>query len=130
MPVQNERIRLEWGPAANTAGGTPDVWYCRVPGPTGAKYKIESAHLMPHNAITANGTNFATMTLRNETTSTDIASRSHAATNSVAGTAEALTVAAAATEITAGDVLSWTKAETASGMAIHNTVIVEATRIR
>lgn len=130
MPVNNERIRLEWGPAANVAGGTADVWYTRVPGATGVEYYIETVHLMPNNAITANVANFATMTLRNETTSTDIASRSHAATNSTAGVAEALTPAAAARVIRAGDVLSWTKAETASGMAIHNTVIVEATRTR
>jgi hypothetical protein len=130
MAVQNERVRGEIGPTAAVAAGTGDVWFYRVVGPTGAKYRIDSAHLMPHNAVTANGTNYSTYTFKNETTTVTLATRAYSATDSVAGTAEALTVAAAGVEVTAGDVLSWTKAETASGLAAHNTCGFELVRIK
>lgn len=129
MAVHNERLSLMWGPVADVAAGTGGSWGIRVPGPTGAKYRIESAFLFPDLAITANGTNYSVYTLANATTSTTIGSRSYIATNSVALTPEAITVAAAAAEVTAGDILSWAKVETASGLAGRPRPIVNLIRV-
>lgn len=131
MPVQNERVVITLGPrSADIAAGTAYVASERVPGPSGAKYRIDSVYAIVDAAHTANATNYTTWTLRNRTTSTDIASRSYASGDSVAHTHEALAVAAAAVEVTAGDVLSWIKAETNTGLASRLRAQVELIRIK
>lgn len=125
--VHNERIRVVLGPTVAVAAGTGATWRDRIDNP--GKYIIESAYLMPDDAQTANGTNYSTYTLNNVTKSAVIATRAYSATDSVAGTAEALSVTASAAQVDSGDVLSWVKAETASGLAGRNRVIVTLRRI-
>lgn len=126
--VQNEVVKVTLGPTVDVAAGT-GAKYSEPVGVSGEKYEIISASLLPDVAITANGTNFSIYTLRNETQSLDIATRSYAATNSVALTPEALSLTAASKFVNGGDVLSWAKAETASGLAGRPRVIVRLRRI-
>lgn len=129
--IHNERVVKELGPqGTNIAAGTGTVSSWRVPGPTGAKYRIDRVDALVDAAHTANGTNYTTWTLRNQTTSTDITSRSYAAGDSVANTHEALTVAAAAVEVTAGDVITWTKVESGTGLASRLRAQLELVRIK
>lgn len=131
MAVHNERIPKELGPqSANIAAGTGIAFSWRVPGPTGAKYRIDRVDAIVDADHTANGTNYTVWTLRNVTTSTDITSRSYITGNSVANTHEALTVAAAAAEVTAGDVITWTKVETGTGLASRLRAQLELVRIK
>lgn len=122
MAVHNEQHQITLGPAAAVTGA--DVWYTRfgLPG----RWRFASVHLMPNNAQTANGTNFATYTLARGATT--VATRSYAATDSVAGTAEALTPAAGV-EVVAGDIISWTKADSGTGLAGHNTCDIVLERV-
>ncbi len=131
MPVQNERVVITLGPrSADIAAGTAYVASERVPGPSGAKYRIDRVDAIVDANHTANGTNYTTWTLRNRTTSVDITSRAYSAGDSVAHTHESLTVAAAAVEVTAGDVLSWIKAESGTGLASRLRAQVELVRIK
>lgn len=94
--------------------------------------KITVVKWIPSAAITANGTNYFTLTLRNRTTGAGTAvpaSRSYAATNSVAVVAEAMTLSSTAADlnVAAGDVLTVEKLVTASGLAMpKGTVQVHA----
>ncbi len=127
--VQNEVIKVELGVhGTNIAAGTAHTDGTIV-GVSGEKYEVLSVFLYPDAAITADPTNYSTYTLRNVTQSLDIASRSYAATNSVAATPEALTPTAAAKFVNGGDVLTWAKAETASGLAGRARCIVRLRRI-
>lgn len=77
----------------------------------------------PSAAVTANGTNFTTVSLRNRTTGAGTAlpaSRSYAATNSVAATPEALTLSSTASDLSvaAGDVLSVQMLVTGTGIQL------------
>jgi hypothetical protein len=79
----------------------------------------------PSAAVTANGTNFRTNTVRNKGTNglagtTAVASRSWAATNSVASTPEPFTLngTPANLEVQAGDVLDLNQVHTAAGLII------------
>jgi hypothetical protein len=125
--VQNQRVQIDLGPAAAVAAGTGDVWFHRFKLP--GVWRVVSAHLTPHNAQTADPTNFSTYTLANVTKSTTIGSRAYSATNSVAGTEESILGTTAAHEVAQNDVLSWTKAESGTGLAGHNTVSVVLERI-
>lgn len=85
--------------------------------------KITGVKWVPKAAITANGTNFFTLTLRNRTTGAGTAqpaTRSYAATNSSALTSEAMTLSSTASDlnVAAGDHLSVEKLVTASGLAM------------
>lgn len=85
--------------------------------------KITGVKWVPKSAVTANGTNYFTLTLRNRTTGAGTAvpaSRSYAATNSSALTAEAMTLSATAADlnVAAGDHLTVEKLVTASGLAM------------
>lgn len=78
--------------------------------------------LVPRAAITANGTNFAAYTLQNKGTqgsgTTTVATRSWAATNSVAGTKELATLGTATNrEVKAGDTLQLARTIGGTGLA-------------
>jgi hypothetical protein len=87
------------------------------------KMKITGVKWVPKAAITANGTNYFTLTLRNRTTGAGTAqpaTRSYAATNSSALTPEDMTLSSTASDllVAAGDHLSVEKLVTASGLAM------------
>jgi hypothetical protein len=128
MALYNERVFLELGPTADASGNVS--WRRAVPGPTGAQYQVVSATLMPDANITANATNFATFTLTNTTTSTTMATRAYSSGSSTGGTAEPLTVATAGQIVSAGDVLTWQKADSGTGLACRPRVVVELQRIK
>lgn len=129
MAVYNERQKIVLGPTLDVAAGTGAVWGERVPGPPGAKYEVESVHLHPDVAIVANGANFSTYSLVNATTGATIATRAYSAVNSVGNVPEALPIAAAGREVSAGDVLTWTKAESGTGLAGRPRAVVVLRRI-
>lgn len=85
--------------------------------------KVTGVKWVPKAAITANGTNFFTLTLRNRTTGAGTAlpaSRSYAATNSSALTPEDMTLSATASDlnVAAGDHLSVEKLVGGTGLAM------------
>lgn len=97
-----------------------------------ANIKITGVKWIPKASITANGSNYFTLTLRNRgaaAAGTALpASRSYAATNSTALVPEAMTLSATAADlnIAAGDVLSIEKLVTSTGLAMpHGAVQVE-----
>jgi hypothetical protein len=91
--------------------------------------QITAVTLVPSAAITANGTNFATYTLYRHTagaSATSVATRAWSATNSVALTAEAMTLSGTAANLllTAADTLTMTKTEDGSGLIIPSMLVV------
>jgi hypothetical protein len=86
--------------------------------------RLLKAEIVPRAAVTANGTNFATITVQNKGTlgsgTTAMASRTWSATNSVAGTKELMTLngTAANLEVKAGDVVQVVHTSAASGLAL------------
>lgn len=118
-------------PGQGTAG-TADEWAGLIaPFPliiTGVKW-------VPHAAVTANGTNYFTLNLRNRVAGAGAAlaaSRSYAATDSVAFVPEAMTLSGTAANllVAAGDVLTVEKIVTASGLAMPDGLVVVTARIR
>lgn len=107
--------------AQGTAGdtGTTVISNFTVPF-DGTVLKVE---IVPRAGITANATNFAVYTVQNKgplgSGSTAVASRTWAATNSVAGTKEqaTLNVTAANREVKAGDQLQLVRSIGAAGLA-------------
>lgn len=85
---------------------------------------VVSVQIVPRAAITANATNFATITVQNKgplgSGSTAVASRTWSATNSVAGTKEAATLngTAANLEFKQGDQMIVVHSSAASGLAL------------
>jgi hypothetical protein len=98
--------------------------------------KITGVKWVPTAAITANGTNYFTLTLRNRGAAgsgTAVpASRSYAATNSSAFVAEDMTLSATAADlnIAAGDVLTVEKLVTASGLAMPDGTVQIHAQVR
>jgi len=92
--------------------------------------RVVSLQLVPRAAITANATNFATVTLQNKgplgSGSTAMASRTWSATNSVAGTKEAGTLngTPANLEFKQGDQLIYVHSSAAAGLALPATAVV------
>jgi hypothetical protein len=92
--------------------------------------RIVSLQLVPRAAITANGTNFATVTLQNKgplgSGSTAMASRTWSATNSVAGTKESGTNngTAANLEFKQGDILQVVHSTAGTGLALPAIAVV------
>lgn len=87
------------------------------------KLKITAVKWIPKAAVTANGTNFFTLTLRNRTTGAGAAlpaQRSYAATNSVAFTPESMTLSGTAADlvVAAGDLLTVEKLVSGTGLAM------------
>lgn len=107
--------------AGQGTAGTPDEFIAMV---APFDLKITGVKWIPAAAITANATNYFTLTLRNRgaaAAGTALpAQRSYAATNSTALVSEAMTLSATAADlnVAAGDVLTVEKLVTASGLAM------------
>jgi hypothetical protein len=86
--------------------------------------RIIKVEFVPSAAITANGTNFSTLTLQNKgplkSGTTTVATRAWSATNSVAGTKEQFTLSGtpANLEVKAGDRLDLVQTHGGTGLAI------------
>lgn len=118
--------------AGQGTAGTPDEFTGFV---APFNLKITGVKWVPAAAVTANGTNYFTLTLRNRTTGAGAAlpaQRSYAATNSVAFVAEAMTLSATAADlnIAAGDVLTIEKLVTASGLAMPDGTVQVHAQVR
>lgn len=123
MSIQHKELRgdlvVTATVAATAAGTAVAVPIIKLP----AKALITDITFVPGAAITANGTNFHTLSVRNRTTGAGtvvMATRAWSATNSVATTPETLSLSGTASDLqaAAGDLLTaeWTHA--ASGLAI------------
>lgn len=109
-------------PTANTVDNWP-LWQAPH------KCQITAVKFVPSAAITANGTNFSDYTLTRYTagaSATTVASRSWAATNSVASTPEAMTLSGTAANLllAVDDTLEMVKTVTASGLIIPDGIVV------
>lgn len=89
------------------------------------KGRVTAVQMIPSAAITANGTNFRTLTVRNKGTNgltgtTAVATRTWSAGNSALSTPELFTLSgtAANLEVQAGDVLELRQDHTGTGLAI------------
>lgn len=97
--------------------------------------KITGVKWVPAAAVTADGTNFFTLNLRNRTTGAGSAlpaSRSYAATNSVAFVAEAMTLSGTAADllVAAGDVLTVSKVNSGTGLAMPDGTVQVHAQVR
>jgi hypothetical protein len=120
--------QLDIGPQTQVAANTESDWYrqFRLPG----KWLIKSVRWVPHDAITADPTNYCVFTLTNATASTTIGARSYAATNSVAGTPESVTLPTGlAAVIAQGDVLKLAKTDPGTGLAARGEFSLELERL-
>jgi len=121
--------RFVLGVAAGTAAERPLIVL-----PFGVQ--IVSVTWIPSAAVTANGTNFATLSLRNRGAAgagaAVPATRSYAATNSVAQVAESMTLSGTAADLlaAAGDVLTLGIAHSGSGLVIPAGLVQLAVRQR
>jgi hypothetical protein len=112
-------------PGQATAG-TVDDWTLKV---VDIKLTLVAVKLVPNAAITANGTNFFDLAVINKGAaaggSTSMATRSWAATNSVAFVSESMTLSATAANLNAaaGDVLDLQRTVTASGLAMPDMLV-------
>ncbi|GIH76144.1 hypothetical protein [Planobispora longispora] len=118
-------------PGQATAG-TADEWAGII---APFALQITSAKWIPHAAVTANGTNYFTLNLRNRIAgagSALAASRSYAATDSTAFVPETMTLSGTPANllVAAGDVLTVEKVVTASGLAMPDGLVVVTARIR
>lgn len=115
-------VNLETTGAASSTGNLP-VW--RAP----YKCTVQSAVLVPSAAITADGTNNAVYTLTRHTaggSAAAVATRSWAATNSVALTPESMTLSGTAANLilAADDTITIIKTVGGSGLVIPNCLII------
>ena len=117
---------------ATAAGTAVEVPVVRLP----FAVTITEITWIPGAAMTANGTNFCTLTPRNRQsgagTVVPATARSWASTNSVATTPETLTLSATVTDLqaAANDVLTAHFTHTASGLAIPAGIVQFKVRIR
>jgi hypothetical protein len=125
-------IQLNFATTAMVAAGTAkeDIVF-RAP----FNMTITAVDWTPSAAVTANGTNFATVSLRNRTTGAGTAlpaSRSYAATNSAAATPETMTLSATASDLSvaAGDVLSVQMTVTGTGIQLPQGMVRVTVRQR
>lgn len=111
---------------ATSAGDTSTVTGPSMPW----KGYVKDVTIVPRAAITANGTNFGTITLQNKgplgSGNTAMASRAWSATNSVAGTAEKATLngTQANLEFAAGDVLQLVHTTGGTGLALPAIAVI------
>jgi hypothetical protein len=120
-------------PVAMAAAGTDDEY----PGFTLPwNGTITGAKWTPLAAVTANGTNFTTLSLRNRKADASgsvlPASRSYAATNSVAFVPEQLTLSSTAADLSvaAGDHITAQRVHTAAGLVVPAGVIEVTVKVR
>lgn len=107
-----------------TAGTVDEFAGFRVP----FRATITGVSWTPAAAITANGSNYFTLRVRNRTTGAgdvEIATRSYAATNSTAFTPEAATLSgtAANLDVAEGDLITVEKLVTGTGLAMPDGVV-------
>lgn len=114
----NARKQFIIGPLSTIAAGTAFDDYFRLRTKV-ARVRIVNVDLMPNIAMTADPTNYCTITLTNVTQSGTIGTRAWSATNSVAGTSEAVTVSPAPStgEIANGDVIKYALTHAGTGLA-------------
>ena len=125
MSIQYTQLVI--GPTAVVAADTEADWY--LPFLLPGKWLIKSVKVIPDAAVTANGTNYAVFTVTNATQSTTIGTRSWAATDSVAGTAETVTTPTGlAAVLTEGDTIKLAKTDPGTGLAIRARVVIFAER--
>lgn len=97
---------------------------------------ISGVKWIPDAAVTANGTNFTVLSVRNrgaaDAGTALPATRSYAATNSVARIQEAMTLSSTAADLnaTAGDVITIQRIHTASGVAVPAGTVEISFKIR
>ncbi len=121
----NHVFRGPLGAAMAPAGTDDETVGFTVP----AKCTVQSVKWVPFAAVTANGTNYSTLSVRNrkqDASGTALpASRSYAATNSVAFVPEAMTLSGTAADLNfaAGDVITVQRIHTASGVVIPAGVV-------
>lgn len=128
MSIQDKELRgdrvLVFAVPGQATAGTVDE-FSGVVAPF--NLKVTGVKWVPAAAVTANGTNYFTLTLRNRTTGAGaalLAQRSYIATNSVAFVSESLTLEAAANLlVAAGDVLTVEKLVTGTGLAMPDGVV-------
>lgn len=111
------------GPDTSVAADTERNWYtqCLLPG----KWLVKKLYWVPHDAVTANGTNYTVFTLTNDTQTQTIGTRSYAATNSVAGTAEEVTLPTGlAAVVTQLDVIKLAKTDPGTGLAARGQFVI------
>ena len=97
--------------------------------------KITAVKWIPAAAVAADGSNYFTLNLRNRTTGAGAAlaaSRSYVATNSVAFVAEAMTLSGTAADklVAEGDLLTVSKVNTGTGLAMPDGVVQVHARAR
>lgn len=117
---QTARVRFA---AAMAAATTDDETVAFIVPAAATGIKITGVKWTPDAAVTANGTNFTIVSVRNRTTgagATLVATRSYAATNSVAYVSEAMTMSATAADAlcAAGDVITVQRIHTATGVVV------------
>lgn len=114
-------------PAEATAGNA-DTWSLGVLPFDATVTKVE---IVPDAAVTANGTDYFSLALKNGSTS--IATRAWSATNSVANTKESMTLSSTAADlnVSAGSVLTLARTKTGStGLASPRFAVVVTVQIR
>lgn len=128
----NHTVRIQLQTAMAAAGTDDEFVVATMP----SNATITAAKWVPAAAVTANGTNFSILSVRNRGAAgagTALpATRSYAATNSVALVAESMTLDATAANlnVTAGDVLTVQRLHTASGVVIPAGVVEISYKIR
>lgn len=136
MSIQDKELRgdrvITVQVAGNATAGTADEFTAFV---APFNLKVTGVKWVPTAAITANATNYFTLTLRNRTTGAGAAlpaSRSYAATNSAAFTAEEMTLSSTAADlnVAAGDALSVEKLVSGTGLAMPDGVVQISYRAR
>ena len=119
--MQKNLAQVDIGPTATIAAAAGDdfYWRCELEG----EWYVRRASVLPGIDVTANGTNHCTYTLTNVTlgvelsTTCTIAARSYIATNSVAGTPEAVTTPTGNNaRVRKGDVLKLAIAKVGTGV--------------
>lgn len=121
-------------PAYTMAGATTDREDVAIHVPY--NMTVTAVYWTPQAAVTANGTNYSTLSLRNrlqDASGTALpASRSYAATNSVAWVPEAMTLSTTAADLslTAGDVLTVQMIHTGTGLVIPAGTLTLLAKIR
>lgn len=112
--------------------GTADEWLGLVMPFRG---RVTAVKWIPAAAVTADATHFTVVNLRNRGTDAAgadlVASRSYAATNSVAFVSEAMTLGASALrDLDEGDVLTVSKVNTGNGLALPDGVVQVHVQVR
>lgn len=123
------RIQLQ---SAMVAAGTDDEF---VVGTIATNAVITAAKWIPFAAVTADGTNYSTLSVRNRVAAGGTAlpaTRSYVAINSVAFTAEAMTLDGTAANllVAAGDVITVQRKHTGTGVIIPAGVVEISYKVR